>query len=229
MAVVNRETGSRGGGLALIYKDTLDCKLLEKGHAHTFEHAYWDILRHNRTLSLLALYRPPPSTKQKHTVNEFVTEFVDFLADNLNKFTGDMISAGNFNIDVNDLFDDDTQQLLSAMEALGFDQLVDFCTHKSGNILDLLFTYIDNKIKCINIKSDGFISDHCLIQAQLTLAQNLCSMTQKSFRNLNKIDFGKFWFDANLEELAKPLEDCQNTNLEECLITCNESITHSSD
>ena len=34
------ETGSRGEGLALIYKDTLDCKLLERGHADTFEHAH---------------------------------------------------------------------------------------------------------------------------------------------------------------------------------------------
>ena len=50
-------------------------------------------------------------------------------------------------------------------ETLGFDQLVDFCTHKSGNILDLIFTCIGNKIKCVNIKSDGFISDHCLIQS----------------------------------------------------------------
>ena len=80
-----------------------------------------------------------------------MTEFVDFLADNLNTFIGDLIIAGN--IHVNDLFNDDTQQLLSEMEALGFDQLVDICTHKSGNILDLLFTCIGNKIKCINIKS----------------------------------------------------------------------------
>ena len=130
VTVANRETRSRGGGLALTYKNTLDCKLLEKGHAHTFEHAHWDIVGHNMTQSLLALYHPPPSPKQKHTVNEFVTESVDFLADYLNKFTGDLIIAGDFNIYVNDLFNDDTQWLLSVMEALGFDQLVDFCIQK---------------------------------------------------------------------------------------------------
>ena len=69
IAVANRETGSRGGGPALIYKDTLDYKLLEKGHAHTFEHAHWDILGQNRTLSLLALYHPLPSPKQKQLTN----------------------------------------------------------------------------------------------------------------------------------------------------------------
>ena len=90
-----------------------------------------------------------------------------------------MIIAGDFKIHVNDTFNENAQQLLSVMEALGFDQLVDFCNHKSGNILDLLFTCIGNKIKCVNIKSDGLISDHCLIQAQLTLAQNPHSMTQK--------------------------------------------------
>ena len=30
IALANRESGLRGGGLALIYKDTMDCKLIEK-------------------------------------------------------------------------------------------------------------------------------------------------------------------------------------------------------
>ena len=46
ISVANKETGSRGGGLALIYKDTLDCKLLKKGHICKFKHAYWEILGH---------------------------------------------------------------------------------------------------------------------------------------------------------------------------------------
>ena len=58
------KTDSRGGGLALIYKDTLDCKLLKKGHVHTFEHAHWEILGHNMTLSLFTLYHPPPSPNE---------------------------------------------------------------------------------------------------------------------------------------------------------------------
>ena len=93
------------------------------------------------------------------------------------------------------------------MEALGFDQLVDFCTHKSGNILDLMFTCIGNKIKYANIKSDGFISDHCLIWSQLTLVQNSHSTIQNISRNFKDLDFEKFWSDANLDELSKPLED----------------------
>ena len=166
ISVANRETGSRGGEFALIHMDTLDCSLLDKRHAHTFKHTHWEILGCNMTLSLLALYHPPPSPKLQNMISEFVTEFVDFLADKLNNHTGDLIIASDFNIHVNDLLADDAQQLLSEMEALGCDRLVDFCTHKSGNILDLLFTCIGNQIKCINIKSDGFISDHCFIQAQ---------------------------------------------------------------
>ena len=136
ISVANRETRSRGGGLALILKDTLDSNLLEKGHAHTFKHAHREILGCNMTLSLLALYQPSPSPKLQHMISKFVTEFVDFLANKLNNCTGDLIIAGYFNIHVNDLLDGDAQQLLSVMKALGFDQLMDFCTHKSGNILD---------------------------------------------------------------------------------------------
>ena len=59
------------------------------------------------TLSLLAIYHPPQSPKHKHIVNEFVAEFVNFLADILVNFTGDLIIAGDFNIHANDLFNDD--------------------------------------------------------------------------------------------------------------------------
>ena len=115
------------------------------------------------------------------------------------------------------------------MEALGLDQLVDFCTHKSGNILDLMFTCIGNKIKCVNTKSDGFISDPCLIQSQLTLVQNSHSTVQNVSRNFKDLDFEKFWNYANLDELSKPVEDCEKANIEEFLDTSNDSITHSLD
>ena len=149
------------------------------------------------------------------------------MADILVKFTGNLIIADYFNIHVNDDDNDDARQLFSAMEALGFDQLMDFCTHKSGNILDLMFTCIGNKIKCVNIKSDGFISDHCLIQSQLTLVQNSSSTVQKVSRNFKDLAFEKFWNYANLDELSKPVEDCEKANIEDFLITCNDSITHS--
>ena len=32
-----------------------------------------------------------------------------------------------------------------------------------------------------------------------------------------------------MDEISKPLEDCENTNIEEFLITCSDSITHSLD
>ena len=131
---------------------------------------------------------------------------------------GGLIIAGDFNIHVNDVNSSDARQFIDAMEALGFDQLVDFCTHKSGNILDLMFTCIGNKIKCGNIKSDGFISDHCLIQSQLNLAQNSRSLVHNASRNFRDVDFESFWNDANLDELSKPVEDCENANYRNSLI-----------
>ena len=229
IAVANRESGLRGGGLALIHKDTLDCNLIDKGQLHTFEYAHWNVLGHKTTLSLMAVYHPPPSANHRHTGNEFITEFVNFLVDKLSNFIGDLIIAGNFNIHMNEVENVDARQFLDAMEALGFDQLVDFCTHKSGNILDLMFTCIRNKIKCRSIKSDGFISVHCLIQSQLDLAQNSRRLVHKSTRNFRDVEFESFWNDAGLEAMSKPVEDGVNANLEEFLNTCNEKITQSLD
>ena len=229
MAVANRESGLRGGGLALIHKDTLDSKLIDKGQLHTFEYAHWNVLGLKMTLSLLAVYHPPPSANHRHTINEFITEFINFLVDKLVNFVGDLIIASDFNIHINDVENADARQFLDAMEALGFDQLVDFCTHKSGNILDLMFTCIGNKIKCGNIKPNGFISDHCLIQSQLDLAYNPHSLVHKSTRNFRDVEFESFWNDASLEDMSKPIEDCVNANLEEFLNTCNVKITQSLD
>ena len=189
-----------------------------------FEYVHWDVLGHKMTLSLLAIYHPPPSSNHRHTVNDFVSGFVNFLADKLVTFMGDLIIAGDFNIHVNDVDSVDARQFLGAMEALGFDQLVDFCTHKSGNMLDLMLTCIGNKIKCGNIKSDGFISHHCLIQSQLNFVQNSCSLVHKASRNFKDVDVESFWNDANLDELSKPVEDYENANRDEFLNTGNDML-----
>ena len=65
--------------------------------------------------------------------------------------------------------------------------------------------------------------------SQLTLAQNPCSMTKNHLKTSTVWTLEKFWSDANLEELSNPLEDYENTNLEEFLTACNERITSSLD
>ena len=72
------------------------------------------------TLLLLAIYHPSSSSNLRHSVNEFMTEFVNFLADKLVNFMGDLIIAGDFNIHVNDVDSVDVRQFLGALEALGF-------------------------------------------------------------------------------------------------------------
>ena len=44
---------------------------------------------------------------------------------------------------------------------MGLQQLVCSPTHKSGNILDLIFTEITETVKMENIRNGPFLSDHC--------------------------------------------------------------------
>ena len=67
ISVANRETRPRGGGLALIHKDTLDCNLLEKGYAHIFKHAHWEILGCNMTLTFGSI---SPTSITKSTTHD---------------------------------------------------------------------------------------------------------------------------------------------------------------
>ena len=61
---------------------------------------------------------------------------------------GDLIIAGDFNIHVNDVDRLELDSSLMLWKPWALTSLWIFCTHKSGNILDLMFTCIGNKIKC---------------------------------------------------------------------------------
>ncbi|XP_068757976.1 uncharacterized protein [Montipora capricornis] len=69
----------------------------------------------------------------------FLTEFAEFL-ESIVMTTEPLIMAGDFNIHVNVPSDNDAVRFLDLLSSMGLQQHIDFPTHVSGNILDLLIT-----------------------------------------------------------------------------------------
>lgn len=105
---------------------------------------------------MLGIYRLPG----KHTVNQFLNEFLDFLeavrAEMIN-----LIIMGDFNISVNlHELKCEVEDFVSSMNALGFEQHSTFYTHCKGTILDLVFTECITSVSVMKCYPGPFLSGH---------------------------------------------------------------------
>ena len=86
----------------------------------------------------LGVYHPPPSEINVHTNQQFVNELLDLLTETMSK-SNDIVIAGDFNnLYFSDI--DGDGELEDTMETTALKQHVKNETHKSGNIIHLVFT-----------------------------------------------------------------------------------------
>ena len=134
--------GRKGGGLALIHKSTYKTKLINKGNKQSLEYASWELKIKNANLVLHGIYHPPPSLRNKTTNGMFIEEFTEFVSTTLPSNPNN-IYIGDFNLHISE---EDTKIdpaiFNDSIEAMGLYQHVGFPTHKSGNILDLILSDI---------------------------------------------------------------------------------------
>ena len=90
-------TGSRGRGIAFIVRDAFyDCTSFKPLSFQSFEAVKLHISGRNLFISVVCLYRPPPSRKNKLSNQLFLQEFPEFLT----HFAGshsDIVLLGDFN------------------------------------------------------------------------------------------------------------------------------------
>jgi exonuclease III len=144
-------TRRKGGGIALVSRNHTfrDVKMVKSGESRSFEHSHFKLLvSNNSSLNLLAVYRPPYSTKSPYSVPMFVDDLTKFLMDFLTEHSN-VVIMGDFNVHVNNLEDPDVILFCDTMSALGLEQHVSESTHDKGNTLDLVFTEAmgSNKVK----------------------------------------------------------------------------------
>ena len=85
------------------------------------------------TITILGINRPPAGSPV-----EFLTEFTNWITDVVVQDTN-LLVVGDFNLHINNENDENAANFKESMVALGLVQHVTRPTHKSGNILDLIF------------------------------------------------------------------------------------------
>lgn len=213
---------SKGGGIAIIFKDSLS-PLLSLSHTLPFPHPSFEFaqlslsLPHN-PVTLACIYRPPPSSKNKLTNSMFFSDF-DTLLDHYSLLTGDLAIIGDFNFHYDQPNHPDTKRLCRSLSNHNLTQLVTHPTHQHGHILDWLVTH-DNKLVEYIGTTSTLPSDHAAILATLNLSPPTPLLRPVTRRNVKSIDRLQFTQEATLmlsNTSPDILADHYNTSLHKLL------------
>ena len=159
---------TRGGGLAIVYRDSINVSPRNHNIAHTsFEFQLVNIGLKSRDIVLANIYRPPSSSK-----SVFLEEFGSLLATLGTDAADRLMICGDFNLPgmSPDKIDDDLADLLNST---CFTQHVNASTrhdshYTKSSLLDLIITPSTSKfVSTTSVVSSHEISDHDIALANL--------------------------------------------------------------
>ena len=218
MFAVPRSDGRRGGGVALLFKESLkvSCYKVDCPSPSSFEMLTVKITA-NSSFVLVCLYRS--STAAAFT--RFLSEFRNLLI-TLSSMNLQSVIAGDFNIWLNDLTNADTQAFLRLLSEYNLTAMAaDGPTHRDGNTLDFLtvFQSFACKINMFYVDNSVDDSDHYPVFFgidNVPIQPPGVSTHQVSYRHWNTLH-GEV-FGAFLEDSLTPL-------LEKSYVTFSESLS----
>ncbi len=147
------------GGIGVLHHQSLKLQVYPSTFtAISFE--YVIIVDTVNKINFVVTYRPYPSSVNKFTTSQFLTEFDDFLL-YVNGLSGKIILLGDYNIQVDNPGGPGVTHFLSSIDEVGLHQHVVGPTHRCGHTLDLFLSRPEeNLIKSCTV---GPILLDCLI------------------------------------------------------------------
>ena len=139
-----------------MYNKNIKNQIMEKQEYSTFELLTVKLCVSGKNITIYGVYHAPLSEHNKHTNQQFIVEFSEVMSLKIIETT-EILILGDFNIVVNDPTDSDAQLLLAWLESISLHNIVDFPTHRSGNMLDLVTVRENERISAMNI-GPGIIS-----------------------------------------------------------------------
>ena len=131
--------------------------------------------------------------KNKLTVNQFLSEFQDFLIEKT-LLPSQAIFAGDFNFHVDDVNNNFSNKFLGIIESFNLYQHVREITHEKGHILDLVLANDDGqtfKISNMRVEQCG-ISDHHIVLFDLNVDKPRPLHKTINYRQTKNIDIPAF-------------------------------------
>ena len=155
-----RQSRSRGGGIATVYKSTLGSNITLKTNIDftdtSFEVVQASITLQHNTLHFFCLDRPPPNRRKNLTDSMFTEQLRDLL-DYVNNLPGFVCLVGDMNIHFDNPLQSLTKQTLSLYSLV---QVINKPTHRCGHIIDWVIVRPDDDIHRKSTVTDSLESDH---------------------------------------------------------------------
>ena len=152
-----------GGGLLVYTKNGIKvtvCKILE--NYDFLQYCAFSIITDHAPVTIVLVYRPPSSGNKNN----------DELCKIIRNLPKNTILIGDFNFPKLDWSvggGGGSNLFLTTVRECGLEQLINFPTHKKGNILDLLLTNMNNNVISIQNNAPLGKSDHCTIIMEVLL------------------------------------------------------------
>ena len=153
--------GRRGGGIAIMsaLSDSISKHPLP---FNPFESVELRLSHDSTSVSVIRLYRPPPSKQNKRPNKMFFEEFPT-LVSVYSHARRDLAFIGDFNFHFEDSSNGDVDQLKTLLNDQDMVQLMDMPTHKRGHVMDWVIVRRDASCLSLETVEDIALSDHSAI------------------------------------------------------------------
>ena len=91
---------------------------------------------------------------------------------------------------------------MNTIEALGFQQHINFSTHRIGNTLNLVRIESSGPFNIEAILPGNYISDHCSVNYTISFEKMILRKQTITFKKINKIDITTLVEDMNLDPIV---------------------------
>ena len=190
-----RQSRSRGGGIATVYKSTFDSNITFKTN-FDFTHTSFEVvqasitLQHN-TLHFFCLYRPPPNRRNNLTDSMYTEQLPDLL-DYVNSLPGFVCLVGDMNIHIDCPLQSLTKQTMSTLSLHSLVLVINKPTHRCGHIIDWVIVRPDDDIHRKSTVTGSLESDHYCTKSYFNISVSKPSTLYRTVRNIANIDRPSF-------------------------------------
>ena len=211
---------SRGGGVAVVHRQSLPAKTVSNNKYTSFEYIETCVSGTSDLLRVIVLYHPTGTFSPT-----FIEEFTDFL-DRHVLTPGKLLLLGDFNFHVEDPSDTHAQRFVKLLESYNLKQHVTIATHEKGHTLDLVITRSDELcISDIQI-NNSVPSDHSAVIFDLPLKSPGPPSKTITYRKWKDLDIAALTCDIDESSLTSADVRSSWTSVSEAVQQYDDTLKH---
>jgi hypothetical protein len=217
-----------GGGICVIFKRSLEKAInLKRQKYQTMEVVSLAFKQDDYNVTVVCVYRPPYSSKNRKTNKDFVDELPTLFSAYQHR---EVVFCGDFNLHFDNASDSSVSRAVSYIADFNLKQVVNEATHKKGHILDAVVVSENCPVRPTTVRRLDF-SDHFAVFFSIIGAQKPVPMKRNvTSRCLKRVNTDVFILDVRdaimqLKSTHGLLEHRETFNGNVLLIPPCESLT----